>query len=48
MEKLIQKLRRAIRGSMYRRRPLIEEFNRDMNSTIKQNIYGDRINSLKY
>ena len=34
MKEFIQEFQRAVRGSMYEERPLVEEFKRGMNGTI--------------
>jgi len=34
MEEFVQKLRKAVRGSGYKRRSLVEEFKRGINATI--------------
>ena len=38
IEEFVQKFRRAVRDSRYERRPLIEEFKRDINATICQRL----------
>ena len=38
MEEFIQEFRRAARGSRYEGRPLIEEFKRGMNCTIRRKL----------
>jgi len=38
MEEFVQEFRRAGRGSGYKRHPLIEEFKRGMNSTIRRRL----------
>ena len=38
MEEFVQKFKRAARGSKYKRRPLIEEFKRDMNRAIRRKL----------
>jgi len=38
IEKFVQKFRRAVRGSGYKERPLIEEFKRGMNRTIRRKL----------
>jgi len=38
MEEFIQEFRRAVRGSRYEGRPLIEEFKRGINTTICQRL----------
>ena len=34
MKKFVQEFRKAVRGSGYKRRPLVEEFKRGMNRTV--------------
>ena len=38
IEKFVQKFRRAVRGSEYKKRPLIEEFKRGMNRAIRRKL----------
>ena len=38
MEKFVQELKRAARGSGYERRPLVEEFKREMNGGIRRKL----------
>ena len=38
MEEFIQEFRRAARGSEYKERPLVEEFKREMNGTIRRKL----------
>ena len=38
MEEFIQKFRRAARGSGYEERPLVEEFKREINRTIRRKL----------
>ena len=38
MEEFIQEFRRAARGSGYKERPLVEEFKREMNETIRKKL----------
>ena len=38
MEEFIQEFRRAARGSGYEERPLVEEFKREMNGTIRRKL----------
>ena len=38
MEEYIQDFKRAVRGSRYERRPLIEEFKREMNRLIRRKL----------
>ena len=38
MEEFVQEFRRAVRGSRYEGYPLIEEFKRGMNSTIRRKL----------
>jgi len=38
IEKFVQKFRRAVRGSKYKKRPLIEEFKRGMNRAIRRKL----------
>jgi len=38
MKKFVQEFRRAVRGSRYERRPLIEEFKQGMNGTIMRKL----------
>ena len=38
MEEFVQEFRRAIRDSIYKKRPLIEEFKQGMNGTIMRKL----------
>jgi len=38
MEEFVQEFKQAARGSGYERRPLIEEFKREMNGTIRRKL----------
>ena len=38
VEKFVQKFKRAVRESEYKERPLIEEFKREMNRTIRRKL----------
>ena len=38
MKEFVQEFRRTIRGSRYKRRPLIEEFKQGMNGTIRRKL----------
>jgi len=38
MEEFVQEFKRAVRGSGYKRRPLIEEFKRGMNGIIRRKL----------
>ena len=38
MEEFVQKFKRAVRGSGYERRPLVEEFKRRMNGMIRRKL----------
>ena len=38
MEKFIQEFKRAVRGSGYKGRPLVEEFKREMNRAIRRKL----------
>ena len=38
MEEFVQEFRRAVRGSRYKERPLIEEFKRRMNGMIRRKL----------
>jgi len=38
MEEFVQKFKRAIRGSSYKRRTLVEEFKRKMNKVIRRKL----------
>ena len=38
MEEFVQEFKRAVRGSGYKGRPLVEEFKREMNGAIKRKL----------
>jgi len=38
IEEFVQKFRRAVRGSRYEKRPLVEEFKKIMNGVIKRKL----------
>ena len=38
IEKFVQEFRRAVKGSSYKGRPLVEEFKRVMNGVIRQKL----------